>query len=802
MAMNFFNNSFELLPKIVDSVAKNVFSITSLLVLSLIGTIILLAKSRHKRLALMEKFTKTQGTLDTSPESWITLHAENGKYRISGFSNNTEDLLGIKMTPPFRNNIFFSVLNESVQKELDQHIQSCFKKKKDFRCDAENIKNGNWVQIKGHFNVGDTPQVILWLKEFIPQQKIDDQNKKIANLSLQNEFLEKFLQQLPIPIWSRDEQLKLTYCNPAYARAVGASVEETLSGNRQISSTVFGQSHEDIARKALSVNDTASEMRAAIIDGERKFLKFSEFPMEHAPLGGYALDMTSHEKAESDLKRHISAHRETLSLLSTAVAIYGPDMRLQFFNKNYQKMFGGPDDSWLFQKPTIAEVIDKLRELRLIEEVADFAKFKQDEMALFTSLLHPLERLRHQPNGRTIRMIQAPHPLGGLIFLIEDVTDSLTMEREYNTLTAVQRSTIDHLSEGIAVFSNSGILTLSNPAFRKIWGLKAEEIHNQHISHMIEQTKHLLVHEGPWDEHKKNIINRMTNRVTKSKLMERVDGMVLKISYIPLPDGSHLITYLDVTDSIHVERALRDKNDALQTADKIKSEFISNVSYQLRSPLNTIMGFSEILSHEFFGPVSEKQKEYCLGILECSQQLLSQINDILDLSSIQAGKIELIKSEFCIQEVLNGCVDLVKQKIQEGKLTLSVEYDEGSYSCYGDKNRLKQAFFNLLNTAIQSTQENGVVNVSLTRYLNNLCVVVSDSGQGLDTLNTSRQDIQKDLANGGFYQSDGLGLPLVKSLVELHEGEMEVYSHKDAGTTVICQLPIAMEDTRTDVQVA
>ena len=126
---------------------------------------------------------------------------------------------------------------------------------------------------------------------------------------------------------------------------------------------------------------------------------------------------------------------------------------------------------------------------------------------------------------------------------------------------------------------------------------------------------------------------------------------MLDYAVVPLPDGNVLLSYLDVTDSVRVEQALLDRNEALETADRLKSEFVANVSYELRTPLNTIMGFAEILNNQYFGELNRRQAEYSRGLLESSQQLMALINDILDLATIEAGHMILDLDEAVVDEI-------------------------------------------------------------------------------------------------------------------------------------------------------
>ena len=198
----------------------------------------------------------------------------------------------------------------------------------------------------------------------------------------------------------------------------------------------------------------------------------TEMPLVGGGVIGYALDKTAIDETQGELKRHVRAHGDVLESLSTAVAIFNADGKLRFLNNEYFKQFG-LEEEFLTSEPTLDEVLEALRERRRIPEYADFPKYKRELMRELFTLLHPMEELLHLPDGSTLRMVAAPHPLGGVTISYEDVTDTLRLERSYNTLIQVQRETLDHLYEGIAVFGSDGRLKLSNPAFARIWGLRA-----------------------------------------------------------------------------------------------------------------------------------------------------------------------------------------------------------------------------------------------------------------------------------------------------------------------------------------
>ena len=480
-------------------------------------------------------------------------------------------------------------------------------------------------------------------------------------------------------------------------------------------------------------------------------------------IGGFALDRTEAKEVRTELARHIENHQQVLHNLGTAIAIFGADRRLEFFNTAYVKLWDA-DETFLQSRPRIGEILEEFRETRKIPEQANFPAFKAARNAMFASLLEPLEELDHLPDGKTLRVVITPHPLGGLLFTWEAVTASLA--RSYNTLIAVQKETLDNLYEAVVVIGGDGRLQLSNPAFGWVWQPGDDDlVAAPHISELVEWMREFLDY-GDWEAIKADHINLLTGREGQSGRLERADGSVVDFATVALPDGAMLLSYVDVSDSHRVEQFLRERNEALETADRLKSEFIANVSYELRTPLNTIVGFSEILTGECFGDLNERQTKYGKGIYESSQRLLSLIDDILDLATIESGHMSLELETVDVHVLLDSVLGLTRERVLRKSLKLDFDCPEEIGLILADERRLKQALFNILSNSVKFTPEEGEITVSARRVEDNIVITFTDTGIGIPA-----EDQARILAGSSAAISPervapawGLGCPLCKAL--------------------------------------
>ncbi len=614
----------------------------------------------------------------------------------------------------------------------------------------------------------------------------------VAAVMAERDRLAGLLDSIEVPIWLRDGNLNLIECNRAFSIAVdAASPADAIAGQKEIASGPTGWGRK-LAERARDLKAPQNDSLHVVVGGSRKLLEITELPVPDSDLiAGFSLDRTAREQAEDEMTRHLAAHGEVLERLGTAIIIFGPDSRVQFVNSTYAKLWE-LDEDWLRSGPTQGEILEELRTHRRLPEQVDFQAYKKSRAELYTTPIEPLEELMHLPDERVMRMVVNPHPLGGLLYTFEDVTDRLTLERSYNTLIAVQQESLNNLHEAVAVFGSDGRLKLFNPAYQHIWNFTPEALEGEpRVTEVIESAKGLFDYGDDWEGFKEKAIGRATDHMPHAGRFGRTDGTVLDYASIPLPDGAVLFSYLDVTDSIKIERALRERNEALETADRLKSEFITNVSSELRTPLNSIIGFTEILLNQYFGTLNERQIDHAQSVVESSQVLLSLIDDILDLAMIEAGRLARDLQPVDVYGMMSNVLNYGRARAAKQNVALKLKCPKKIGEIVADGQRLRQALFNLVSNSLEHTPEKGTITMSASRDGDDIIFVVADTGRGIEqelqarVFDTFEHGSRRPAHSPGV----GLGLSLVRSFIELHGGTVGLASKSGKGTTITCRLP-------------
>ena len=648
---------------------------------------------------------------------------------------------------------------------------------------------------------------IIWVEDVTEEaQALEHYNKDRRRLEQEQRKYKEALDTFPFPCWLRDETQKLIWVNEAFIAAIGSEEKVILEEQKEITGTARKSKSASpvgaaLAKKAFENGVEEISESHIVIGGKRLLVRLREIPIPLADMTlGMAQDISKLESIGEELKRYQSSNRELLEQLQSAIGIFDKDQNLEFYNSAFAQLWN-LEDGWLNKKPKLGDLMEKLRETRRLPEQADFRRFKQSWLDMFTGLIKPHEDMLYLPDGSAVRLLVVPHSMGGIMMTFEDVTSRLELESSYNTLIAVQKETLDNLGEGVAVYGGDGRLKLWNPAFGRLWGFNPEDLNGEpHISKLVDKKQSYFT-KKEWPSKREELVTKGLDRVMHEGRLKRADKTLVDFSTVPLPDGGVLITYIDVTDSVRVENALREKNAALEAAEQLKLDFLANVSYQLRTPLNAIMGFNEILDGEFFGELNERQKEYTHDINEASSRLLGLINDILDLSTLEAGYMTLNNEDMKIYSFMHSIVDLVSDWARKKKIEIDITCAKNIGQIYADEKRLKQAIINIIRNAINFTPEGGKISLSAKRKKEGLEIIVNDTGVGIPEEDRSRIFEPFERAQVGAKEhrlsrgGAGLGLSLVKNIIALHGGQISIESEQDKGTNVAILLPLVAHET-------
>jgi PAS domain-containing protein len=234
--------------------------------------------------------------------------------------------------------------------------------------------------------------------------------------------------------------------------------------------------------------------------------------------------------------------------LSLAIAVFDEDRRLESFNAAYAVLWE-LDEKWLETQPTLGEILDRLRAVRKLPEQPDFVAWKSAQLRLFEECPQPHEEFWHLAGGRSLRVVVAPHLLGGLSVVIEDISEKLRLEVSFKLLLQVQRATLDTVEDGIAIFGPDGRLVLFNANFSKLWNFAEDELLAQpHFTKVASLAESRLGHDGIWSIVSAGITSAEPERCNDWGKAVRTDGRVISLSMSRLPNGATIATFCDLTN--------------------------------------------------------------------------------------------------------------------------------------------------------------------------------------------------------------------------------------------------------------
>jgi len=636
--------------------------------------------------------------------------------------------------------------------------------------------------------------MLLW---FFDTSVGEEERAKLALRLKQSEAalgsLTQLIEAAPFPMWYRGPDLKLGLVNSAFVHAVeGKDATDVIERSAELVDAQGEDSAVATAREAQEGGGVVSRMQPAIIHGERRMLRVVNVPLSTGAVAGFAVDVQDLEDARAELGRYIESQRELADRMTAGTAQFDADRSLSFFNRPFAVMTQ-LDADWLAEQPEFDRVIERMREQHRLPETRDFPAWKEERRGWFTSAEEVLEEEWMLPNGDHVRVVVQPLPDGGLRLFLEDRTEQLRLASARDTLLGVRAATFDNLFEAISVFASDGRLYTWNSRFLEDWELDEEWLTTHpRVDELVPAMARKLVNPTTAAQIREMVRQTTNERQSSTGRISMTDGRHFQFAAVPLPDGNALLTMVDVTDSTRIEAALRERAAALEEADRVKTDFVANMSYELRTPLTSIGGFAELLAGGYAGELSAKARDYVSAILESVERLSRLINDVLDLTTGDTRGMALEKERVDIAGLCRAAADAAKERAGEKAQKLEVEIAPSAGHVFGDARRLREAVEHVLQNAIAYTDRKGRISLIAKGDKKSAVIRIEDNGSGIESEDLPRVFNRFDRVVEAGVRGEaalGLGLPLTQQFIEAHGGTVELESEKGKGTIVTLTIP-------------
>ena len=740
--------------------------------------ILLFVKKKEAYKTLMGELDLRESILSNLPTPWLVWDTSISKVDCS---EKIKDILHL--------NDFTFITIEQIFKQLEATEFSPFSKAiqhlLDFggafqiRISVEHLRkeldvSGRVLRLVDHNTNEEKKIILICCLDLTNQVSSEQQNKKENKVLLsENEMLNEIVNEMPLVVWGRNSQGVVNYCNDLYADALNVTKKRILAENIEFFNSEKVNLFE-MSKKAIETQKKQTLKTPMVINGNRRFLELAESPVANSRNTiGYALDITDLYILEDTLKKTLKGNQDILDALSIPIALFDDNKRLNFYNFAYQQLFDF-EKRFLDLSPTLSDLLDDLRARRKMQEYADFRAHKKERETLFNNLLSPIEEVSYLPDGKALRICITPYPLGGVLFIFENITNQLDLERDVNTLLAVQKTTLDHLDEGILVIGNNGKLQLMNPAISKIWGVDLKEGKEG----VLFRDWLLLVKKNFADVKQYNcwegdLSNKFSQRVPFADRLYLEKGKVIEWFYVPLPDGSHMIGFKDVSDKWLHEQNLKARNLNLELTQKLKSDYVQEMGLELSPPIDDILGFSNTLRQELFGELNEKQLDYCEMIHDHANKLKTLLNDVLESIQLDHDHIMINFKKVAFDSFFENLEAVMLKKCNDAGVELSIHKKLLRKSIDADENRLSKAILGLISHFIRNTSRGEEISLEATIEKKDLKIVMMSPNQ------EGRQAVN----------SLNLGKSMAKLIIERHNGNLEE-EIKDNNKRIICKIPL------------
>jgi signal transduction histidine kinase len=760
---------------------------------------IVLARGRQKRAEAGQRNARRLARMvDESPALPLLVRVDG---RIEA-SPRLAQWLGLDNVPQFLSELDTGDRGLTAEQlaELSENVRRTQKTAAPFRMVATPRGSTRSLALRGHLadpQVSPGGAALVWVFDFSDSESELVKLREEASRAREDfTALVSLIEAAPMPMWFRAPDGRIRLVNSAYVAAVGGeSAEKVVADGTELVEVVDGQSAAQVAMQAAARKQPVERMVSVTIAGQRRAFRVSDLPLGKEGIAGYAVDLEDMEELGRSFRAFREAQRSMLDLLSAGVAQFDARRQLVFANQPFQRIFALTPAA-MQNPPPFERMLDLARDTGRVPEARDFPAWRREKAGWF-AISEAQEEAWPLADGTHLRVVAQPVPDGGLLLIAEDRTEQLRLSAIRDTLLRTRTATFDSLFESVAVFAPDGRMQLWNRRFADEWGLENDFLDTHpHIEELLARIGERL--ERPAQAMAVGEVVRgatLDRKETGGRRVTLADGRTVEFAGVPLPDGNGLLIVLDITDSQKAEDALRERNAALLEADAVKTRFLATMSYELRTPLTSIGGFTELLQAGLGGELSEAGQEYVAAILASVGRLGEHIENLLDLSQSEAGLLPLAREEIELMPFATALVKEREARIRDSGLTLDLRGDKSAGTISGDRRRLGRAIGHLVDNAIAATPSGGRILVDLSRQRvggkDMARIVVSDNGPGMDAAARARAlDGLKLSADGKTVERrQGLGLPLARQLIEAHGGTLELFSEPGQGTAAIVDLP-------------
>ena len=605
--------------------------------------------------------------------------------------------------------------------------------------------------------------------------------------------LTQLIEAAPFPMWYRGPDLRLGLVNSAFVEAVEArDAADVISRSIELIDAGGPESARLSAKAALEAGEFNSEMQPATIRGERRMMRIVNVPLPTGAVAGFAIDVQELEDARAELVRHVQSQRDLSDRMTAGTVQFDADRAVNFFNQPFAVM-AQLDPEWLAEGPEFDRVLERMRERNRLPEVRDFPVWKAERREWFTSTQEVVEEDWILADGDHLRLVAQPLPDGGLRMFLEDRTEQVRLASARDTLLRVRAATFDNLFEAISVFASDGRLYLWNRRFRDVWDFEEERLtEHPRVDELVPAMARKLVNPTAAAQIREMVRHTTNERQPASGRISLTDGRHFEFAAVPLPDGNALFTMVDVTDSTRIQEALRERATALEQADRVKTDFVANVSYELRTPLTSIGGFAEMLAGGYAGKLAPAAADYVDAILEAVSRLSKLIDDVLALTKGDQSATPMERERVDLGGLCRMAVDTVQTRAAEKEQKLDVAIDPATGFVFGDVRLLRESLEHVLDNAIAYTDRKGRIRLEASGDDSQATIRIVDNGIGISKQDLPRVFERFDRINEAGVRGEaalGLGLPLTRQFLEAHGGTVELDSRKGKGTSVTLTIP-------------